>query len=98
MLLPLLCSLSASVRFITFGKRKEPRIIWSIASCSSCFFFIPESLCQLIIFSINNKLSLVHQGDCCFNCLIRPTCIYLFEPFCYYLSSNLCVLNTTNTD
>jgi hypothetical protein len=30
--------------------------------------------------------------------LIRPKCIYFPEHFCYCSSSNLCVLNTTNTD
>jgi hypothetical protein len=30
--------------------------------------------------------------------LIRPKCIYFPEHFCYCFSSNLCVLNTTNTD
>jgi hypothetical protein len=31
-------------------------------------------------------------------CLIRPKRIYFLEHFCYCFSSNLCVLNTTNTD
>jgi hypothetical protein len=30
--------------------------------------------------------------------LIRPKRIYFPEHVCYYFSSNLCVLNTTNTD
>jgi hypothetical protein len=30
--------------------------------------------------------------------VIRPKCIYFPEHFCYCFSSNLCVLNTTNTD
>jgi hypothetical protein len=30
--------------------------------------------------------------------LIHPKCIYFSEHFCYCFSSNLCVLNTTNTD
>jgi hypothetical protein len=30
--------------------------------------------------------------------VIRPKRIYFPEHFCYYFSSNLCVLNTTNTD
>jgi hypothetical protein len=30
--------------------------------------------------------------------LIRPKCIYFPEHFCYCFFSNLCVLNTTNTD
>jgi hypothetical protein len=30
--------------------------------------------------------------------LIRPKRIYFLEHFCYCFSSNLCVLNTTNTD
>jgi hypothetical protein len=30
--------------------------------------------------------------------LICPKCIYFPEHFCYCFSSNLCVLNTTNTD
>jgi hypothetical protein len=30
--------------------------------------------------------------------LIRPKHIYFPEHFCYYFSSNLCVLNTNNTD
>jgi hypothetical protein len=43
----------------------------------------------------------------CLNCLrkprggtamIRPKCIYFFEHFCCYFSSNLYVLNATNTD
>jgi hypothetical protein len=30
--------------------------------------------------------------------LIGPKCIYFLEHFCYYFSSNFCVLNITNTD
>jgi hypothetical protein len=30
--------------------------------------------------------------------LIRPKCIYFLEPFCCCFPSNMCVLNTTNTD
>jgi hypothetical protein len=30
--------------------------------------------------------------------VIRPKRIYIPEPFCCYFSSNLCVLNTTNTN
>jgi hypothetical protein len=30
--------------------------------------------------------------------LIRPKCIYFPEHFCYCFSSNLCVLNATNTN
>jgi hypothetical protein len=39
-----------------------------------------------------------NQGEKSGRCVIRPKRIYFPEHFCYCFSSNLCVLNTTNTD
>jgi hypothetical protein len=46
-----------------------------------------------------NTLSMFnHFVEDVWRLLIRPKHIYFPEPFCCYFSSNLCVLNTTNTD
>jgi hypothetical protein len=48
----LLCSRSASVGFLVFGKPKPPRVRMTKASRSSSMFVIPEDQCEQV-FSID---------------------------------------------
>ena len=54
--LPLCFSRSAFVRVKVFGKPDNPWTRRSEPSRSSSLFRIPESLCQLIVLSVGNKL------------------------------------------
>jgi hypothetical protein len=57
-LLSLLCSRSASVGLLVFGKPKPPRVRRTKASRSSSLFIIPEGQCEQVFLSTWSELSL----------------------------------------
>src|SRR3954469_20841273 len=60
-LLPVRFSGSASISVDVSGEPYLPWNRWAKASCSSDFFRIPEGVCQLIILSVGNELSIFSQ-------------------------------------
>jgi hypothetical protein len=90
----MICSIDATICFPCihglFRGQKYVPLLLTVCSTSSKFLVV-------MFFSQTQNICSTHSRDL-FHMLIRPKCIYFPEHFCYCFSSNLCVLNTTNTD